>query len=55
MMAVLAGFFGILAVVFGLFGSYRWDTPAGPSIVLAATILFILIFFLPATGRRGVR
>lgn len=55
MMAVLAGLFGVLAVVFGLFGSYRWDTPAGPSIVLAATILFILIFFLPATGRRGVR
>ena len=46
-MAVLAVVFGGLAVVGGLFASYQWDTPAGPSIVLAATALFIAVFLLP--------
>jgi zinc transport system permease protein len=29
-------------VVGGLFGSLQYDTPSGPSIVVAAVILFIL-------------
>ena len=43
-MAVLASGIGALAVVGGLFASLQWDTPTGPSIVVAATILFVLAF-----------
>jgi len=46
-MAVLSILFGSLAVVGGLFGSYQWDTPAGPSIVLSAAALFVITFLLP--------
>ncbi|TCL73920.1 zinc ABC transporter permease subunit ZnuB [Rhizobium sp. BK251] len=42
MMAVLASLIGAIAVAGGLFGSLRYDTPSGPSIVVAALILFIL-------------
>ncbi len=40
-MAVLASLIGALAVAGGLFGSLTYDTPSGPSIVVAATILFL--------------
>ena len=50
-MAALASLAGCLAVSGGLYGSYRWDTPAGPSIVVAACILFILGFLLPRAGK----
>ncbi len=39
-MAVIASLVGLLAVTAGLLGSLQWDTPAGPSIVVAATLLF---------------
>lgn len=41
-MAVLAVMIGALAVTGGLGGSLAWDTPSGPSIVVAAVILFAL-------------
>lgn len=41
-MAVLAALIGAVAVVGGLYGSLTWDTPSGPSIVVAALILFLL-------------
>ena len=41
-MAVLASLAGVLAVVGGLFGSLEWDTPSGPSIVVAALAVFLL-------------
>lgn len=41
-MGILAGIIGAVAVVGGLFGSLEWDTPAGPSIVVAALGLFVL-------------
>ncbi|RYY73706.1 MAG: zinc ABC transporter permease subunit ZnuB [Gammaproteobacteria bacterium] len=41
-MAVVASLLGALAVGLGLYASYLWDSPAGPSIVLAAAILFAL-------------
>lgn len=41
-MALMAAIIGAAAVVGGLFGSLEWDTPAGPSIVVAALCLFIL-------------
>ena len=39
-MALLAVLAGALSVVFGLGGSLQWDTPAGPSVVVAAAALF---------------
>jgi zinc transport system permease protein len=41
-MAVLAAVIGVVAVIGGLFGSLEWDTPSGPSIVVAALALFLL-------------
>lgn len=41
-MAAYAAAAGLLAVGFGLWGSVLWDTPSGPSIVVAALALFIL-------------
>ncbi len=40
-MAVLASVLGAAAVVGGLFGSLEFDTPSGPSIVVAALGLFL--------------
>ncbi|NKB44774.1 MAG: hypothetical protein GKS03_10905 [Alphaproteobacteria bacterium] len=39
-MALIAILVGCIAVALGLTGSYRWDIPAGPAIVLAAAALF---------------
>jgi zinc transport system permease protein len=47
-MAVLASLAGMLAVAGGLFASFQWDTPSGPSIVVAAFLLFAGSFL---TGR----
>ncbi len=41
-MAVLATFISMLAVVVGLGLSYQFDTPAGPSIVLASAFFFLI-------------
>ncbi|HVK91989.1 MAG TPA: metal ABC transporter permease [Mycoplana sp.] len=51
-MAVLASLFGAVAVAGGLFGSLKFDTPSGPSIVVAALVIF-LSSLLP--WRRGER
>ncbi|MEM9677270.1 MAG: metal ABC transporter permease [Pseudomonadota bacterium] len=40
-MAVAAALIGAVSVVAGLFGSLIWDTPSGPSIVVAAACLFL--------------
>ncbi|MCP4329821.1 MAG: iron chelate uptake ABC transporter family permease subunit [Alphaproteobacteria bacterium] len=47
-MALLAGGIGALASVLGLAGSAQWDTPTGPTIVVAATTLFALSLLAPA-------
>jgi len=49
-MAVLAALIGAVAAVGGLAGSLGWDTPSGPSIVVAALLLF-LASLLPWPGR----
>lgn len=41
-MAVAAAGTGVVAVVVGLFGSLEFNTPSGPSIVVAAFALFLL-------------
>jgi zinc transport system permease protein len=53
-MAVMASVIGAVAVVGGLFGSLEFDTPSGPSIVVAALALFLLSL-LPYAGltKRG--
>ena len=53
-MAILAIFVGIASVLGGLFGSLEWDTPAGPSIVVAALGLFILSLLQIHMPRRRV-
>jgi zinc transport system permease protein len=50
MLAATAGL-GVLAALGGLWASWMLDTPAGPSIVCAATVLFALAAVLPL--RRG--
>ena len=50
-MALLAAAAGVLAVSGGLLGSIWWDTPVGPGIVLAATLLFAVVQLLQP-GRR---
>ncbi|AYG61431.1 zinc ABC transporter permease subunit ZnuB [Rhizobium jaguaris] len=52
MMAVFASLVGAVAVIGGLFGSLRYDTPSGPSIVVAALVLFIFSL-LPLARRAG--
>jgi zinc transport system permease protein len=41
-MALGAVVCGVLAVWGGIAGSWRFDTPAGPSIVVAALVIFIV-------------
>ena len=54
-MAILAVLVGWLAVVGGLWGSLLWDTPAGPSVVVAASVCFLLSHLVPARGGAGAR
>ena len=51
-MAVLASALGCVAVIGGLGASMTWDTPAGPSIVSAATLLFFGLLLAPARRAR---
>ena len=53
-MALLSALIGVIAVFGGLFGSLQWDTPAGPSIVVAASTFFI-ITVLTATFFQAVK
>ncbi|MEM7505477.1 MAG: metal ABC transporter permease [Pseudomonadota bacterium] len=41
-MAVIASIAGMVAVLVGLRVSYLWDTPSGPTIVVAASMMFAL-------------
>ena len=52
-MAVLASAVGVLAVALGLTASLRWDTPSGPSVVVAAFSLFLLSLGLAALRERA--
>ncbi|CCQ74256.1 metal ABC transporter permease [Magnetospira sp. QH-2] len=46
-MALLAMGAGTLAVALGLWGAFTWDTAAGPSIVVAALVLFTASSMVP--------
>jgi manganese/iron transport system permease protein len=51
-MMLLAGFFGALSGVSGLYASYYLNIASGAAIVLAATLIFLLSFFF--SPRRGL-
>ena len=52
-MAVIAAIVGLGSVWLGLLGSLEWDTPAGPSIVVAALVCFVIsVLPVPGRGRR---
>jgi zinc transport system permease protein len=40
-MAITAAIIGVIAVVGGLYSSLTWDTPSGPSVIVAALLCFI--------------
>ena len=46
-MAVLAAFLGALAVIGGVWGSFTWDTPSGPSIAATAFLIFAASLLVP--------
>jgi len=51
-MAALAAFLGVLAVIGGISGSFVWDTPSGPSIVVTAFLVFVLSLLVPNVALR---
>lgn len=53
-MALFSSIIGLISVWIGLLGSLEWDIPAGPSIVVAALICFILSV-IPFPKRRSTR
>lgn len=48
-MALIAALLGMVAVAGGVSASWLLDTPAGPSVVVAALLLFLLIYLKPQT------
>lgn len=52
-MAVIASLMGAGAVCLGLWASLTWDTPAGPSIIVAATISFVVSVAIQQMRPRG--
>lgn len=50
-MAILAAVVGCGAVAGGLWGSLAFDTPSGPSIVVAAFVLFLVSALMPRLRR----
>ncbi len=52
-MALGAAGLGVLSVAAGLFGSLKYDVPAGPTIVLVASALFGASLLVPVRGHPG--
>ena len=53
-MAIAASILGMIAVVVGIYGSIQFDTPSSPSIVAAATILFIVLFSVSSYTKKNL-
>ncbi|HAS6347849.1 TPA: zinc ABC transporter permease subunit ZnuB [Vibrio vulnificus] len=49
-MALFASIIGAIAVLSGLTLSWHFDTPAGPSVVISATAIFMLVQLKPQTS-----
>ena len=50
-MAVLASILGVIGVTTGLFGAAEFDTPVGPSVILAAAIMLLILTIVPHRQR----
>ena len=50
-MAVMASLLGALSVIGGLYGSLHYDTPSGPSIAVAALMIFLFSLLPLPRGR----
>ena len=46
-MAVGASNIGCISVVLGLVSAFYFDVPVGPSIVVVATLIFLVFYFYP--------
>ncbi|KGK42912.1 membrane protein [Nitrincola sp. A-D6] len=46
-MAFIASLLGMVAVSGGVWASWVFDTPAGPSVVVTALVIFLLLYSLP--------
>jgi zinc transport system permease protein len=53
-MAIFASFLGMVAVFLGIIASGYWDWPAGPAIVMASMLIFLLILAVNWLIRRPV-
>ena len=47
-MVLIAALIALFSVLGGMAASYQWDTPTGPSIVVAAAVLFAISNFAKA-------
>jgi len=52
-MLIGASTLGVLSVLLGMLGSFWWDLPSGPAIVITATVFFMFSLLKPLPG--GVR
>jgi zinc transport system permease protein len=46
-MAIMAAVLGCIAVALGIWSSFRFDTPAGPSIVVGESLIFLIAVLVP--------
>jgi zinc transport system permease protein len=53
-MAIAAAAVGAVSVIGGLYASLAWNTPSGPSIVVAAVVLFVISMLIPGRSRGHV-
>ncbi|GAB2578267.1 zinc ABC transporter permease subunit ZnuB [Nitrincola alkalisediminis] len=47
-MACIASALGMLSVTGGIWASWTFDTPAGPSVVVTSLLVFLILYTLPA-------
>jgi len=47
-MACIASLLGMLSVTGGIWASWTFDTPAGPSVVVTSLLVFLILYALPA-------
>jgi zinc transport system permease protein len=52
MMAVIASLIGVVSVVAGIYSSFQFDTPSGPTIVAALAVIFVVSFPLSKIFRK---
>ncbi|MEZ5741334.1 MAG: metal ABC transporter permease [Burkholderiaceae bacterium] len=52
-MAVISAACGMVSVLIGLLASLTWDTPTGPSIVVASLVLFLAGLLLAPGWRKA--